>query len=1310
VIELRTNKKIFLLVLISFFLLLGIFSVQVNAYVAAFSDVIWVEENHSAAQEVIEATSSGSTEVDQTVGRSFQGDLSGISQGGQKTLQSSSGSNSSWFSRHLMCKDHDNITYDPIEPTTIFRPSDIKAVCLTTISTNDTNANVYSIEFRWHYRNNSSKTWVSCLNVSGYFLLGGIYIEQRYQCNFSIAGCWPGSNYPRAYKVDVYLDGSPSSFSEFFEVTNGGLNSSCTCEVVDVNGNPVNMKSQFTIGMDTKVHHYLRFDKIAYFNEELGCCHNFTTVWIQPNGSTYKTYSGNFTDYKDMNITWNYWEYNYTQADYISINPSTPIGNWKVEVYLDSYLNNTWMCYGPIATTPFTVGIADWTCMVYLDADNSLENAGIDIFLKISSVGSSSRVNVVVQMDRIADYDSRYGDWRDCYRFHVTEGMTPTPGNATLYLGEVNMGHPDTLKDFVNWTIHYYPANYYFLALWDHGAGCMGLCFDINATDFLSLPKLSQALSELPTIIDVVLLDACSMSMTEVAYQIKDYANVLVGPEGTGYAKVDGRAAPYDNYLSSLTSNSSILPTEFARKVVTDYINWCNEIDIIQNATMSATDLTKITSLMTAIDDFAIKLKQKETPYHEQISLARNLTEGYQGPYAGQTGYYIDLHHFAQLTNAFVLDEELQNAADQVMTTLESIIIIGANKSREHSHGLSIFFPDEKGKYDSFGSVYSETTFAEDTLWDEFVKYHLDIQTSGYVLTIQTPYPDIPVKVDEELYTTDVEGKLRVFVLADFYTINVSTPVLTGPGSRGVFIQWNDYETNPSRTITVTGPTTYTAYYKTQYEVTFSQSGVGTDFAGTVVTMDGTGYNVTDLPVSFWWDNGTTHRFVFQSPLVVTPIAKRYVWNSTSGLSALQSDPITVSTSGSVIGDYKIQIYLNLATSPPSVITPSGEGWYYNGTNASTLTAEFVDITGASRYRFNGWTTIDMTEISDPNSLSTTVRMDKTKTVTANYVTQYYLNVTIDPTGLSPQPNVSQPGPWYVNGTLVTCTAQKISGYVFDHWTADGKSWNRGVNPINVTMDGSYEATAHYLRALAWWENLFCPQMLPVILGFGGILLAVALVGTAWVRTRRRRGIMRERAPFLHGLTKSIDKYRVLAVLVHGHIGAENVISDLISRLEPRCAPILMLGPTAPTQLSLPKEAKVGWVTTISGVSELEYPILSPEDPSMVNVFLTKALETVPEDKRPVILGDFLDNMIPHMNESLFYKYYSDLASAARMLNYTVVFVVKTDIHREVGINVVKRFADVIIEYREREEKGKLAREVKVSNRVDNIYTDWEKH
>jgi KaiC/GvpD/RAD55 family RecA-like ATPase len=570
--------------------------------------------------------------------------------------------------------------------------------------------------------------------------------------------------------------------------------------------------------------------------------------------------------------------------------------------------------------------------MVYLDADinnkTDAEEAGIATFLNLAAVGSSSKVNIVVQMDRISGYGG-YGNWTDCKRFYVTKDMTPTPENAVQNMSEVNMGDPYTLKDFVNWTMYYYPANYYCLALWDHGAGVMGLCQDYTSspTECLSLPELSQALSGLPAIIDVVLVDACSMSMTEVAYQIKDYADVMIGPEGLGYAP-----APYNYYLSRLTSVSSMLPNTFAREVVTDYIVWCNSIEEIQEATMSATDLTKITSLTAAVDDFAVKLKEKETPYHEQITLARNLTEAYPGPYSGQSGYFVDLYHFAQLTYQYVQDEELQDAAAQVMAALSigNATIIEADKAHLNSHGLSIYFPDEKDKYEygNFKNLYEETAFATDTPWDEFVKYDF----SGYLLTIQIPYAGIPIKVDEDSYTTDAYGKIRVFFLPDYHTINVTTPILTDPGSRGVFTQWNDSSTLNPRMLLVSRTMTLQAQYKTQYRLI-----VGTDF-------------------------GTT------SP-------------------------------------------------------PVGEHWY-----------------------------------------------------DANQVV-------------------------YINTTAPNAT------YVFDYWSVDGTNKDHGVNPIMITMDKPYEATAHYVRAAAWWENLLRPEM-QVVLVLAGAVLTIVLVRTAWIKTLKRKETM----------------------------------------------------------------------------------------------------------------------------------------------------------------------------------------------------------
>jgi hypothetical protein len=206
-----------------------------------------------------------------------------------------------------------------------------------------------------------------------------------------------------------------------------------------------------------------------------------------------------------------------------------------------------------------------------------------------------------------------------------------------------------------------------------------------------------------------------------------------------------------------------------------------------------------------------------------------------------------------------------------------------------------------------------------------------------------------------------------------------------------------------SDTVIVTTSGSITGNYAAEQKVyvTFAQTGLSSDFTGIVVTIDGINYGVTDLNVSFWWDSVSSHTFAYASPLVVNANAKQYLWTSTSGLSTLQSGTLIATTSGSVTGNYKTQYYLTLATNPPSIATPTGAGWYDAGSNATISTSAYVDISpGQSRYRFNGWTTANMSEIEDASKSPTKVLVDEAKTVTANYVTQY--SVYFNQSGIGP--------------------------------------------------------------------------------------------------------------------------------------------------------------------------------------------------------------------------------------------------------------------------------------------------------------------
>ena len=85
---------------------------------------------------------------------------------------------------------------------------------------------------------------------------------------------------------------------------------------------------------------------------------------------------------------------------------------------------------------PPTNNTAEWTVMIYLDSDNNLESAGIDDINEMEMVGSTTDVNIVVQVDRIpysvlaannqgyAD-DVSNGDWTNTRRYYITQDFDP---------------------------------------------------------------------------------------------------------------------------------------------------------------------------------------------------------------------------------------------------------------------------------------------------------------------------------------------------------------------------------------------------------------------------------------------------------------------------------------------------------------------------------------------------------------------------------------------------------------------------------------------------------------------------------------------------------------------------------------------------------------------------------------------------------------------------------------------------------------------------------------------------------------------
>ncbi len=190
-----------------------------------------------------------------------------------------------------------------------------------------------------------------------------------------------------------------------------------------------------------------------------------------------------------------------------------------------------------------------------------------------------------------------------------------------------------------------------------------------------------------------------------------------------------------------------------------------------------------------------------------------------------------------------------------------------------------------------------------------------------------------------------------------------------------------------------------------------------------------------------------------------------------------------------------------------------------------------------------------------------------------------------------------------------------------------------------------------------------------------------------------------------------IDKYRLVIVCVRGNVSVRQTMRIILrDALDPSGQlPVLVLGPTAPEEMSNGRPHRVGWVTFVDGNS-LAHPsrdveIISPDNLLEVNLFIEKAVQG---EGNQVILGDFLDNIIKSTGSpESFYSFFCQLASRVKLKKRTAILVIKEDIHDRPMVEIVKRFADVVLEFRDQDNEGALTVEMRTLNFADNIYTGW---
>lgn len=344
----------------------------------------------------------------------------------------------------------------------------------------------------------------------------------------------------------------------------------------------------------------------------------------------------------------------------------------------------------------------------------------------MASVGSTAEVNIVMQMDRIDGYSTEYGDWTDCKRFYVTQGLMPTEENALSSLGEVSMGDPNTLCDFLTWAVQEYPADRYFAMIIGHG-WLDGVCPDWSGGGMLTPLEIRWVLSHVKNTtgveIDVIGIEGCQQAALEIAYEIGDYANLIIASEEVS------THWPYNYILSDLVDSNGTMNASSVASMIVDYYSqysWMGG-DIM---TLSAFNLSRVkTEVATATTNLADYLIANITRFAHAIAEAATRAESHEPIWSVEEAESCrDLYDFALEIEQGIADDSIQLAAQNLIHAIEDACIAEWHgPGHPDFHGLYIYLPDDEDVYNARTSIYSQSYFmahplwTQDTTWEELL-------------------------------------------------------------------------------------------------------------------------------------------------------------------------------------------------------------------------------------------------------------------------------------------------------------------------------------------------------------------------------------------------------------------------------------------------------------------------------------------------------------------------------------------------------------------------------------------------------------
>lgn len=367
---------------------------------------------------------------------------------------------------------------------------------------------------------------------------------------------------------------------------------------------------------------------------------------------------------------------------------------------------------------PSQPAMAEWTFLVFINADNNLDENGPDDINEMEAVGSTDQVNIVCQIDR----EGNSGTWR--YKVQKDDDMSEVTSPVLEEMPEQDMGSADTLKEFIEWGTAKFPAKKVAVVLWNHGSGwekqkrfgTKGISYDDDSGNHITVKQVGAVLHELAAKrgqpFEIIAYDACLMQMAEVADEVIGAANYQVASEET--EPLDGW--PYDGVLAGLVANPTWNGAEFGKHIVQAYADsYDGGTQGDNDTTQSVIDLGRFAEFKAAADKFTAVLQAN--PAH-----AAALTEAIEASQSYAEPDHKDMVDFIDQVTARITDQVVVDAANGLKAALTDKVVLASaitGSGLESSKGLAVWLPTWTSQ--SMLSRYKELNWASATQWDEFV-------------------------------------------------------------------------------------------------------------------------------------------------------------------------------------------------------------------------------------------------------------------------------------------------------------------------------------------------------------------------------------------------------------------------------------------------------------------------------------------------------------------------------------------------------------------------------------------------------------